>query len=593
MRELSVDESRFPPRQVQHFINSKKDEGVRATYLPKTQSIHDRTMADLYLRYEQQCQQSGLVDFGELLLRSHELWLNNPGLLAHYQDRFAYLLVDEFQDTNTIQYAWLRVLAGERTPIMVVGDDDQSIYGWRGAKIENIQQFQHDFKNPLLVRLEQNYRSTQTILNAANALIGNNCGRMGKELWTDGDEGDPIDLYAAFNEQDEANYIADRISAWVDQGRLRSESAILYRSNAQSRVLEESLIRQSVPYRIYGGLRFYDRQEIRNALAYLRLIYYPHDDAAFERVVNTPTRGVGNKTLADIRAHARDQSISLWQAMNERLQLGLIKGKAASSLALFVEMINGFSAQQQQLSLHALTQQVIEMSGLKEFHGKEKGEKGQARLENLAELINATRDFQTDDEELSPLAEFISQAALDAGERQADEHQDCVQLMTLHSAKGLEFPLVLMAGVEEGLFPHQMSIEEPGRLEEERRLCYVGITRAMEKLVMTHAESRRLYGQEKSHPVSRFVRELPANLIQEVRIRNTVSRPVSFSRGGGSVFEEDDQAFQLGQLVRHGKFGEGTVLNYEGRGPHARIQVNFLDQGTKWLVLSYAKLEAL
>jgi len=593
MRELSVDESRFPPKQVQHFINSKKDEGVRAVYLPGSQSVYDRTMTDLYLRYEQQCQQSGLVDFGELLLRSHELWLNNPALLAHYQSRFNYLLVDEFQDTNTIQYAWLRVLAGKQIPIMVVGDDDQSIYGWRGAKIENIQQFQHDFKSPLLIRLEQNYRSTQTILEAANALISNNCGRMGKQLWTDGEEGEPIDLYAAFNELDEANYIADRVSAWVDQGRLRSESAILYRSNAQSRVIEESLIRQSIPYRIFGGLRFYDRQEIRNALAYLRLIYYPHDDAAFERVVNVPTRGVGTKTLTDIRGHAREQSVSLWQATIDRLRSGLMRGKAASSLTQFIEMIENFSTLQNQLSLQQLTEQVIEASGLKAFHGKEKGEKGQARLENLAELINATGDYQTEDEDLSPLAEFISQAALDAGERQADEHQDCVQMMTLHSAKGLEFPLILMAGVEEGLFPHQMSIEEPGRLEEERRLCYVGITRAMEKLVMTHAESRRLYGQEKSHPVSRFVRELPSNLIQEVRIRNTVSRPVSFSRGPSSGFEEDASAFHLGQRVRHGKFGEGTVLNYEGSGPHARIQVNFLEHDTKWLVLSYAKLEAL
>ena len=593
MREMSVDETRWPPKQVQSFINSKKDEGLRAAYLPPTHSQFDQVMVTLYQRYEEQCQQSGMVDFGELLLRSHEIWLNNPALLAHYQDRFRYILVDEFQDTNTIQYAWLRVLAGSRIPIMVVGDDDQSIYGWRGAKIENIQQFQNDFDQPIIVKLEQNYRSTSTILNAANALIANNSGRLGKELWTDGSEGEPIDLYAAFNEQDEANYIADRISSWANQGQLRSQCAILYRSNAQSRVIEEFLIRQSVPYRIYGGLRFYDRQEIRNALAYLRLVYYRHDDAAFERVVNVPTRGVGNKTVSDLREHAREQGTSLWQSCVERLQLGLIKGKANASLSQFVDMIDELSAEQNELSLFQLTERVIERSKLKEFHAKEKGEKGQARIENLNELLSATKDYEPENDELTPLATFISQAALDAGEQQADEHQDCVQLMTLHSAKGLEFPYVVLAGMEEGLFPHQMSMEEPGRLEEERRLCYVGVTRAMEKLVMTYAESRRLYGQEKFNPVSRFVREIPAGLIQEVRIKNSVSMPVSFSRTPGSDLSSEGAQFQLGQNVRHAKFGEGTVLNYEGQGAHARIQVNFPEVGTKWLVLSYAKLEAV
>jgi len=596
MREHGVDDSRYPPKQIQSFINSKKDEGIRAAHLPPSASPYDKTMASLYQLYEQQCQQSGMVDFGELLLRSHELWLNKPELLQHYQSRFKALLVDEFQDTNTIQYAWLRVLAGNRIPIMVVGDDDQSIYGWRGAKIENIQQFQNDFAQPLMIRLEQNYRSTSTILEAANTLIANNGGRLGKQLWTEGREGDPIDLYSAFNEQDEANYIADQIANWVNQGRMRADVAILYRSNAQSRVLEESLIRQSIPYRIYGGLRFYDRQEIRNAVAYLRLVYYRHDDAAFERVVNVPPRGVGNKTLDDLRAHAREQSISLWQATVERLQLGLLKGKAGSGLHTFVEMIEGFSEQLPDLSLETLTERMLNVSGLLDYHASEKGEKGQARKENLMELVNATRDYIPEDDAQIPLAEFIAQAALDAGENQAEVHEDSIQMMTLHSAKGLEFPLVFLAGMEEGLFPHQMSMEEPGRLEEERRLCYVGITRAMEKLVMTYAEARRLYGQDKYHPVSRFIRELPPHLLQEVRLKNTVSRPVSFGAATGSAaIGEDDEApvFRLGQLVSHAKFGEGTVLNYEGKGPHARIQVNFLDYGSKWLVLSYAKLEAL
>jgi len=594
MREGNIDETRWPAKQVASFINAQKDEGRRAAHLAPAKSQFEQVMHRLYQEYEQQCQNSGMVDFGELLLRSHEIWLNNPGLLSHYQDRFRYILVDEFQDTNTIQYAWLRVLAGQEVPIMVVGDDDQSIYGWRGARIENIQQFQNDFHQAHTVRLEQNYRSTSTILGAANTLIANNGNRLGKQLWTDGNEGELIDLYAAFNEQDEANYIADQIGSWIQQGRSRAECAILYRSNAQSRILEEALLRQSIPYRIYGGLRFYDRQEIRNALAYLRLVYYRHDDAAFERVVNVPTRGVGNKTLADLRAHAREQSISLWQATVERLQLGLIKGKAATTLSHFLDLIDELGAQQLSLSLEALAESAIKDSGLLEFHASEKGEKGQARKENLLELISACRDFEAEDEDVPILSEFIAQAALDAGEQQADEHEDCIQMMTLHSSKGLEFPLVFLTGMEDGLFPHQMSMEDPSRLEEERRLCYVGITRAMEKLVMTYAEARRLFGQDKFHPVSRFIREIPSEFLQEVRLKNSVSRPVSFGNHQTNIMPEDDApAFRLGQLVSHSKFGEGTVMNYEGKGAHARIQVNFLEHGNKWLVLSYAKLVAL
>ncbi len=594
MRENSVDETRWPAKQVQSFINGQKDEGRRARHQQPPKSQFEQVMFQLYQQYEDQCQRSGMVDFGELLLRSHEIWLNNPALLAHYQDRFRYVLVDEFQDTNTIQYAWLRVLASGHIPIMVVGDDDQSIYGWRGAKIENIQQFENDFSDAQTVRLEQNYRSTSTILSAANALIANNGNRLGKQLWTDGEEGELINLYAAFNEQDEANYIADQIQSWVNQGRNRSESAILYRSNAQSRILEESLIRQAIPYRIYGGLRFYDRQEIRNAIAYLRLVYYRHDDAAFERIVNVPTRGVGNKTLADLREHAREQSISLWQATVERLQLGLLKGKAANTLTHFLDLIDELGAQQHDLSLAELSERAIKDSGLLEFHANEKGEKGQARKENLLELINACKDYEPDEDDQSTLGEFIAKAALDAGEQQAEEHEDSVQMMTLHTAKGLEFPLVFLAGMEDGLFPHQMSMEDPVRLEEERRLCYVGITRAMEQLVMTYAEARRLYGQDKFHPVSRFIREIPAQYLQEVRLKNAVSRPVSFDRQSTLPrgMQEEAPAFHLGQQVVHAKFGEGTVMNYEGKGAHARIQVNFPEHGNKWLVLSYAKLTA-
>ncbi|SFL86914.1 DNA helicase II [Marinobacter zhejiangensis] len=594
MREQQIDETRWPPKQVQWFINGQKDEGLRAGYIQVNPGDHfTETMVKVYQQYESLCQQGGMVDFGELLLRSHELWLNRPELLTHYQRRFQHILVDEFQDTNTIQYAWLQVLAGHRVPMTIVGDDDQSIYGWRGAKIENIQQFQRDFPNARLVRLEQNYRSTKVILKAANSVIANNQDRLGKELWTDGAEGEPISLYAAFNEQDEANYIADSIESWVNEGNLRRECAILYRSNAQSRVLEEALMRQGIPYRVYGGLRFYDRQEIRNALAYLRLVHYRRDDAAFERVVNVPPRGIGAKSLADLRSYAGEVGISLWEASERMLQAGQVKGRAKTGLQAFIDIIESLADKAEHATLQGLMKQTIEDSGLKDYHANEKGEKAQARIENLEELVNALSDYEVEDG-VDPLAEFIAQAALDAGEAQAEAHEDSVQLMTLHSAKGLEFPQVFLAGVEEGLFPHSMSVEEPGRMEEERRLAYVGITRAMKKLVLTYAESRRIYGQEKFHALSRFVREIPADCLQEVRLRNTVSRPAMVARPNEGLFASESSAqagFSLGQRVRHPKFGEGVVMNCEGTGHHTRIQVNF-DEGAKWLVLAYAPLEA-
>ena len=593
LRELQIDESRWQPRQMQWFINSQKDEGLRADHIDDHGDHFLVTQLRIYRQYEDHCRRSGLVDFGELLLRSHELWLARPELLAHYQRRFRQILVDEFQDTNAIQYAWLRVLAGDRTPLTLVGDDDQSIYGWRGARIENIQQFQRDYPGARLVRLEQNYRSTANILNAANALITHNQGRLGKRLWTQGGEGEPIDLYAAFNEQDEANYIADTLADWVHQGNLRGEAAVLYRSNAQSRVIEEALLRQGIPYRVYGGVRFYDRQEIRNALAYLRLVHYRHDDAAFERVVNIPTRGIGAKTLEELREAARHDSLSLWQATRSLLERGALKGRARNGLQAFVDLIEGLAGGADELPLQNLVKRVIRDSGLRDYHANEKGEKGQARVENLDELVNAVADFSAD-EEVDPLAEFLAQAALDAGEGQAGSGEDAVQLMTLHSAKGLEFPLVFVAGIEEGLFPHAMSMEEPGRLEEERRLAYVGITRAMRKLVLTYAESRRLYGQEKFHAPSRFIREIPAGVLREVRLRNSVSRPALASRESLNPWQDSgaESGFTLGQRVRHPKFGEGVVLHYEGAGAHARVQVNF-DDGAKWLVVAYAPLETL
>lgn len=588
MRVLEIDDSKWPPRQAQWFINAQKDEGLRAAHVEDWGDPYARIMLQIYRAYEEQCQLSGMVDFGELLLRSHELWLKHPQTLKHYQQRFQFILVDEFQDTNTIQYAWLRVLAGDASAVTAVGDDDQSIYGWRGAKIENIQQFSKDFPGAAVVRLEQNYRSTATILNAANAVIQNNANRLGKELWTDGEEGELISLYAGFNDVDEANFIVNRIESWIADGRQRADCAILYRSNAQSRSLEDALLRSAIPYRVYGGQRFYDRLEIRNALAYMRLMLNREDDAAIERVINTPTRGIGEKTLQQLRLYAREQQLSLWSAIKQVVATSQLTKRASGALEQFVALIDQLDRDTNELSLHELTDHVISDSGLLEFHRNEKGERGMTRVENLEELVSATRAFEWDpQEDSSALQQFLDGAALDAGERQADEYEDSVQLMTLHSAKGLEFPLVFLSGVEENLFPHRMSIEEPGRLEEERRLCYVGITRAMEKLCITYAESRRLHGKDNYNAPSRFIREIPVKLMQQVRLGGSVSMPMVDS--GMTAMPVDN--IGLGQRVCHRVFGEGTVLQLEGQGQNARIEVNFDNEGSKWLVMQLAKLE--
>ncbi|WP_061238715.1 DNA helicase II [Ectopseudomonas composti] len=598
IRELGLDEQRWPAKQAQWFINGQKDEGLRPAHIQAGGDLFLATMRGIYEAYEAACARTGVIDFSELLLRALDLWRDKPGLLEHYQRRFRHILVDEFQDTNAVQYAWLRLLAKGGDSLMVVGDDDQSIYGWRGARIENIQQFSSDFADTQVIRLEQNYRSTAGILKAANALIANNNGRLGKELWTDGSDGEPLALYAAFNEHDEARYVVETIEdALRKDGLKRSEIAILYRSNAQSRVLEEALLREKIPYRIYGGQRFFERAEIKNAMAYLRLLDGRGNDAALERIVNVPARGIGEKTIETIREYARAHDVHMWEAIRLMLAGKVLPGRASSALSGFIELVEGLAQKALAMPLHQMTQVVIEQSGLLAYHEAEKGEKGQARVENLEELVSAARAFENDeDEELSPLQAFLTHASLEAGDTQAAENEDSIQLMTLHSAKGLEFPLVFLVGMEEGLFPHKMSLEEPGRLEEERRLAYVGITRAMQKLVISYAETRRLYGSETYNKVSRFVREIPAPLIQEVRLSNSVSRPVSTSSmGGSSLFAGSavpQTPFNLGQRVRHSLFGEGTILNFEGAGAQARVQVNFENEGSKWLMLAYAKLEA-
>ncbi|TLX61152.1 DNA helicase II [Stutzerimonas nosocomialis] len=598
IRELGLDEQRWPARQAQWWINGQKDEGLRPQHIQAGGDLFLATMVKLYEAYEAACARAGVIDFSELLLRALDLWRDHPGLLEHYQRRFRHILVDEFQDTNAVQYAWLRLLAKGGESLMVVGDDDQSIYGWRGARIENLHQFSQDFPDAETIRLEQNYRSTACILKAANALIANNQGRLGKELWTEGCEGEPISLYAAFNEHDEARYVVETIESTLKTGVTRSEIAILYRSNAQSRVLEEALLRERIPYRIYGGQRFFERAEIKNAMAYLRLIQTRHNDAALERVINVPARGIGEKTVESLRQLARAEDISLWAAVHQAVGTKVVSGRAASALKAFIELVDTLALKVEGMQLHNMAQLVIEQSGLLAYHRDEKGEKAQARVENLEELVSAARAFDhySDDvdDEQTPLAAFLDHASLEAGEQQAGDHEDSVQLMTLHSAKGLEFPVVFLVGMEEGLFPHKMSLEEAGRLEEERRLAYVGITRAMQHLYVTYAETRRLYGSETYNKVSRFVREIPPALISEVRLNNTVSR--SFDTRSASIFAGagvPETPFSLGQRVRHSLFGEGTILNFEGSGAQARVQVNFEDEGSKWLMLSYAKLEAL
>ncbi|MEN4596862.1 DNA helicase II [Pantoea agglomerans] len=594
IKSMNLDDKQWPARQGMWYINGKKDEGLRPKHIESYGNPIEQTWLRIYQAYQEACDRAGLVDFAELLLRAHELWLNKPHILNHYRERFTNVLVDEFQDTNNIQYAWIRMLAGDSGRVIIVGDDDQSIYGWRGAQVENIQRFLQDFPGAETIRLEQNYRSTNNILKAANALIANNNGRLGKELWTEGSDGEPISIYCAFNELDEARFVVNRIKVWMENGGALNDCAILYRSNAQSRVLEEALLQSSMPYRIYGGMRFFERQEIKDALSYLRLMANRNDDAAFERVVNTPTRGVGDRTLDVVRQTARERQMTLWQATRELLQSRALAGRAASALQRFCELVDSLATETAELPLHVQTDRVIKDSGLWLMYEQEKGEKGQARIENLEELVTATRQFsyQNEDEDLMPLQAFLSHAALEAGEGQADKWQDAVQLMTLHSAKGLEFSQVFIVGMEEGMFPSQMSLDEGGRLEEERRLAYVGVTRAMLKLTLTYAETRRLYGKEVYHRPSRFIGELPEACIEEVRLRASVSRPVNHQRMGAPV-TKNDSGFALGQRVHHAKFGEGTIINLEGSGEHSRLQVAFQGQGIKWLVAAYAKLETL
>jgi len=632
---LGLDEARFPPRQATWQINGWKDEGKRPDAIEHGNHPVTRTLVQIYQAYEEACRRAGLVDFAELLLRAHELWLKNPAVLEHYQQRWRYLLIDEFQDTNALQYAWIRVLAGNVGKVFAVGDDDQSIYGWRGARVENMQQFLKDFPGARTIKLEQNYRSTATILKAANAVIARNGSRLGKQLWTAGEAGERIALYAAYNEQDEARFVIERIREYIAEHGCAKDCAILYRSNAQSRNFEEQLIQRDIPYRVYGGLRFFERAEIKDALAYLRLTANRHDDAAFERAVNTPPRGIGDRTLDVLRRRARAEGSSMWEAALGELTDGReLAGRAKNAVKAFLALIDQMARDFQPLSpreggwgegtgtpdapapaepspaapLHGgegsqsltLAEQMdhaITHTGLRDHYEKDSRGNGEARVENLDELVNVASRFAMTPEDveagLTELSAFLSHAALEAGEGQGEAWDDCVQLMTLHSAKGLEFPLVFLVGMEEGLFPSQRSTEDESRLEEERRLAYVGITRARERLVVTHAESRRMHGTEVLARPSRFLAEMPPELVDEIRPRVQVSRPMYAGRYTDTSSLQEELPVKLGQRVTHPSFGEGVVVSAEGSGAHTRLQVNFADSGSKWLVAAYANLTPL
>ncbi|TEW45495.1 DNA helicase II [Psychromonas algicola] len=595
IKSLELDEKYYPAKELQWYINDKKDEGLRAKHIDPGYSLQEKQRLQVYQAYESACQLAGLVDFAELLLRAHELLLNNAALLKHYQERFRHVLVDEFQDTNKLQYAWLTLLTDSDNYLTIVGDDDQSIYGWRGADIENIQRFLKEKNSPVTIRLEQNYRSTGNILKASNKLIQNNTDRLGKELWTSDDDGEPISIYSAFNDYDEVRYVTSQLQTWKNAGNKLSECAILYRSNAQSRLFEEQLMAQQIPYHIYGGQRFFDRLEIKDSIAYLRLMNNHQDDAAFERIVNKPKRKIGNTSLDKIRICAREQGYTLWQASQYLIENKALSPAARASLSGFLELINRFKNETSELPLFQMVDHINQHSGLVAMFEAEKGEKSRSRIENLQELVSATKAFviPEEEQEMEELTAFLAYAALESGDNQADEFEDAVQLMTMHAAKGLEFPQVFIVGVEEGMFPGQQSATDESRLAEERRLCYVGLTRAMVKLTLCHAETRRLYGQEKFHPPSRFISELPEENIEYIRLKAQVRRAEPVVRKAKLAITQDIQGFKLGQQVIHAKFGEGTITAQEGSGENSRLQVHFMDVGSKWLMTSYANLKTL
>ena len=612
LKTLNVDDEKFPPKELQHFINGQKEAGIRPAAVEAWDDF-TRRRVELYVEYEAQCQREAVVDFPELLLRSYELLERNEPIRRHYQARFRHILVDEFQDTNVLQYRWLSLLAGKGTEggasLFCVGDDDQSIYRFRGAEVGNMRDFERDFRVGSVIRLEQNYRSHGNILDAANALIARNSKRLGKNLWTDRGAGEPVRIYEAFTDSDEARWIVEEIQSLVRDGMSRSDIALLYRSNAQSRVLEHQLFSSGVAYRVYGGLRFFERQEVKHALAYLRLINNPDDDTAFNRVVNFPTRGIGARSLETLQDAARTFNTPLYQTVPH------LSGKPGTALGQFVGLIERLRQETANLPLHEIVEHVIERSGLSAHYKAEK--EGQERLENLAELINAAANFSAEAGAAyeaeegavdgSALAGFLAHASLEAGDHQADAGSEAVQLMTVHAAKGLEFDAVFLSGLEEGLFPHENSILESDGLEEERRLMYVAMTRARQRLYISFTQSRMLHGQVRYNLRSRFLEEIPEGLTKWLTPpsprRSFVSEPSTRYYNPGAakpamasmpppppMKSRDLGGLSIGQSVQHARFGDGVIVAAEGSGNDARVQVKFETAGAKWLMLAVAKL---
>jgi len=589
----NIDDERFPARQLQSLINASKEEGLR----PNQVEAHDeftRRQVEHFALYEQACQRDGVVDFPELLLRTYELLTQHEGLREHYRRRFSHILVDEFQDTNVLQYKWLKQLTSPQTSVFAVGDDDQSIYAFRGANVANMQHFERDFANAApvkLIKLEQNYRSHGRILDAANALIKHNQARLGKNLWTADAEGEPVRAFAAPSDIDEAAFIVDVVNGLVADGVSPAEIAVLYRSNAQSRVVEHALFNAGMPYRVYGGMRFFERAEVKHALAYLRLIASPADDGAFLRVINFPPRGIGARSIETLQERAQATGSSLWQTACSQP----VAGRAGSSVAAFVGLIESMRNATHGLPLPEAVDHVVHASGLLAHYTGEKD--GQERVDNLQELINAADGFLRETEREigeggdDPLMSFLSHAALEAGETQAAEGRPALQLMTVHSAKGLEFHTVFVTGLEEGLFPHENSMSEFDGIEEERRLAYVAITRARRRLYLTHAQSRMLHGQLRYNVASRFLEEFPDGLVQWLSARRRDFTMVEDAAPATRVVAREVPGWRIGQSVKHAKFGLGIIIDAEGRGDDARVQVNFREAGVKWLALEYAKLQ--
>jgi len=592
MKENQIDESKFPVRKIQWYINQQKDEGIKADDIDSGYNYFIKQSVRVFKIYDEHCQKNDLIDFAELLLRSYEVLKNNKDLLSHYQNRFKHILIDEFQDTNTIQYKWIKQLYSENNNLFCVGDDDQSIYGWRGAKIENIQKLESEFIPIQTIRMEQNYRSTGNILAASNALITNNNNRLGKSLWTDAGDGEKIDVFEATTETDESDYVVHSIQKLINEGVNACDCAILYRSNAQSRSFEERLIKQNIPYIIYGGLRFFERAEIKDAMCYLRLIENYSDDVAFERIVNFPSRGIGNATIEKIREYAVQNSTNLFNSSISVIEM--LPTRAANSVSSFIKLIKQVAENSNGLGLSDKVSLIIKESGLLDYYSNDKTDKAGSKKDNLEELITAAKQYSHEDEsDMTEVLGFISLATLDSSGDMSVPINQNAQLMTIHSAKGLEFPYVFLVGMEEDLFPSRQSKDEPRLIDEERRLCYVGMTRAMKKLTMSFAIRRFLHGQSLYSYPSRFLDEIPVEYLKSIK-QNKTSKSFNYTiddTSNSAINPKASNQFYVGVNVRHSKFGLGTVINFEGEGEFARVQINFKNVGTKWLICAYANLE--